>query len=145
MASSRVGRDTSYNRAFELKHTTMREIFEITSNKLNLIYYLMEKGILTKSYKCPACFEEMYLCESTSAKVSSDGYIWKCNKTVNGRRHQKERSLRRGSWIQDCNFTLEEIVKITYCWSKDYTQKQVSKNKPNFKAKHQQDIMVYVY
>ena len=46
------------------------------------------------------------------SSYSRDNYIWRCsNKKCN-----KKISLRRGSWFENHNLTLEQIIYITYFW-----------------------------
>ena len=116
---------SSYQRIYKDKRTTMRDIMNITNTKLSVIQYLMEINIINSNYHCPSCDDLMMFCENMSAHKSSDNFVWRCKRTIDGKRHQIDRSIRKGSWIHDCNLTLEEIVKMTYCWSQDYTQQQV--------------------
>ena len=53
----------------------------------------------------------MCFVSATASKQSSDGKVWKCRYTVGSVSYQVERSIRKGSWFEGCNLTLEEIVK----------------------------------
>ena len=55
----------------------------------------------------------------------SDGYLWKCQKQLNGKRHQSEKSIREGSWFEKSNLTIEEVLKFTYWWCQDMKQWQI--------------------
>lgn len=116
---------SSYNRRYESKKTTMHDVLDITKTKLSTVLFLMDMGIINKTYQCPTCYNSMDLVQSTSANVSSDSFIWSCRRSVDKKRHQAQRSLRKGSWVADCNLTLEEIVKVVYCWTANFTQQQV--------------------
>ena len=99
----------------------MKDIEEIVEDKFKLIKWLQDVGWINKEYICPVCDSNMKLIESSSAKKSSDVLVWRCRATINGKRHQVMRSLRKGSWPQFSNLTLEEIVKFTYTKSFTYT------------------------
>lgn len=43
---------------------------------------------------------------------SSDGVAWQCS----NKKHS-DISLRKGSWFEKSNLTLEEIIELTYWWS----------------------------
>ncbi|CAB4012579.1 Hypothetical predicted protein, partial [Paramuricea clavata] len=49
----------------------------------------------------------------------SDKYKWECRKSVNGKRNKVEISIRKGSWFEKSNMTLEEVLKFTYWWCRD--------------------------
>jgi predicted RNA-binding Zn-ribbon protein involved in translation (DUF1610 family) len=82
-------------------------------------------GVINDRYRCPKCGNEMVMHVNSSSKSSSDGFVWICRKTVNGQRHQCHRSIRKGSWISDCNLTLEEIIQSVYHWSQNFYQNQI--------------------
>ena len=81
-AFNRLPNVSSYNRKYCSKSTTMQDVMEITKTKLSTNHFLMSIGLLNNNYKCPICNDFMMV-QSTSAKGSSDGYIWCCRKTVN--------------------------------------------------------------
>ena len=122
-------KSSSYNRFYReestRKVTTWEDIMHLTSSKQSCVKFLMDKHILANVYYCPKCLSPMDLKISSSKKSSSDAFVWKCRKMSNGERHQVERSIRCGSWLSDCNLTLEEIIKLIYRWSQDTEQKQV--------------------
>ena len=127
-------KSTSYQRSLpssEEHSTTIDDINSLTSSKQRVIKFLMEKNVIHNQYVCPKCGEDMKLCMPSSGHTSSDGYVWKCRKMVNYKRHEVERSLRKGSWLSDCNLTLEEIVKCIYYWTRDLEQQQVKTNCAN--------------
>ena len=43
------------------------------------------------------------------------------------KRHWCERSIREGSWFENANMTLEEVMKFTYWWCQDLDQWQIKK------------------
>ena len=50
-------------------------------------------------------------------------------KQINGKRqwYRCERSNREGSWFENANMTLEEVIKFTYWWCQDLDQWQIKK------------------
>ena len=106
--------------------TTIGDIEKLIENKCDLIKWLQQIGWINKEYMCPVCNGNMLLKEATSYHKSSDGLIWRCRGTVAGKRHQVERSIRRGSWIENSNLTVEEIVKFTYMWCQKFSGEMVS-------------------
>ena len=75
---------------------------------------------INTGYSCPSCNDAMCFLSATALKQSADGKVWKCRNTVGSVRHQVKRSIRKGSWFEGCNLTLEEIVKFSYMWAKRY-------------------------
>ena len=117
----------SYKRKSLNWNTTFEEIVQITSlNKLELVKWCQEKGILAKNYLCPKCLEPMRLCESSSKNTSSDGFVWKCRRRIDKRLHQVERSIRKGSFFENSNLTIEENIKMIYFWTQNISQQNVS-------------------
>ena len=41
--------------------------------------------------------------------------------TIDGKRHQVDRSIRSGSWFEGSNITMEETIKMAYTWSQKNT------------------------
>ena len=119
-------RSSSYGRMEKDWKTNMKDIDEICEDKMKVIRWLQDVGWINKEYKCPVCDGNMKLVKSSSAKKSSDVLIWRCRVIVNGNRHQVERSIRKGSWLQFSNLTLEEMLKFTYMWSLKYSRETVS-------------------
>ena len=46
---------------------------------------------------------------------------------MNNKCHKSTVSIRKGSWFEQSNLTLEEIIKFTYWWLEGLTQEQVKK------------------
>lgn len=61
----------------------------------------------------------------TKVEDRSDGLKWECRKQEKGKRHKVEASIRKDSWFQKSNLTLEEQLKITYWWCCELNQKQI--------------------
>ena len=107
------------------RHTTFDDVIALTSNKQDVITFLMQKNVIHKYYLCPKCHNHMNIVLTKCNHSSSDGYKWSCCKMIDGKRHEVERTLRKGSWMYNCNLTLEEIVKSIYYWTRELQQKQV--------------------
>ena len=101
-----------------------RLLREILFDKDITIEWLKEKELIASARKCPICDSDMMASKCTDR---SDGVKWKCCKVKNRKRHQKEVSIRRGSWFDQSNFTLEEIIEYTYLWTQGLKQTQIRK------------------
>ena len=86
------------------------------------LLWLKQDGLLAASRACSICASEMKWAECMDR---SDGYLWKCQKQLNGKRHQSEKSIREGSWFEKSNLTIEEVLKFTYWWCQDMKQWQI--------------------
>jgi len=113
----------SYGRSAHSKKWRYDDLLIRLYNKEHLIEWLMEEKLLARSHLCPQCNTEMKLikCEDRS-----DGCKWECRSQSNGKRHKVELSLRKDSWFERSNMTLEEMLKFTYWWCCDLDQKQIT-------------------
>ena len=84
-------------------------------DKEYMINWLMEEGLL-------ACQEAMSLVKSTDI---SDGCKRQCRKQVNGKRHNNVKSIRKDSFFEKSNMSLEEIMKFTYWLTQNLKQTQI--------------------
>ena len=73
--------------------------------------WLKEEGLIASSRICGIC----------GSDVKWEG------KQINGKRHWCERSIREGSWFENANMTIEEVLKFTYWWCQDLDQWQIRK------------------
>ena len=106
-------------------HWTYDELKDtVICNRETLIRWLMDEGVIASRRACPVCSENMELVECTDR---SDSYKWECRKRANNKRHKSTVSIRKGSWFEQSNLTLEEIIKFTYWWSEGLTQEQIKK------------------
>lgn len=112
----------SYGRNCEHKKWRYDNLVAQMQDKEMLVYWLMDEGLMAKGRSCPMCAGEMSL---TRCEDRSDGLKWECRKQVNGKRHKAEVSIRKGSWFEKSNMTLEEILKLTYWWCQDLDQAQI--------------------
>ena len=122
--SSGVG---SYQRKKGAKtlHWTYDELKDkVLFNREIFTRWLMDEGLIASKRTCPICNEEMELVDCTDR---SDGYRWECRKRANGKRHKSNVSIRKGSWFENSNLTVEEVLKFTYWWTEGLTQEQIKK------------------
>lgn len=91
---------------------TIRKLYtEVICNKETAIRWTMDNGLIASSMKCSFCSSDMDLKDAQN--YSSDGCRWRCRK----KDHSSEASIRKGSWFEKSNLTLEEIIELTYWWS----------------------------
>ena len=87
-------------------------IYEITRNLLNLIFWLQERGVIGDfSRDCVPCLEGR-LAQKIDSSCGRDGFIWRCTKKECGYKI----SVGAWSWFENSYLTLKEIVKLTYYW-----------------------------
>lgn len=94
-------------------------ITNITNTKENALSWCFDNNLLIKQRKCDKCNNDMIL----SKCKSSDGIRWRCQK--NG--HFIETSIRKGSWFEKSNLTIEEVIEMTYWWTTGIDQNQIAK------------------
>ena len=125
-ATQHVGEGKSYEKYRENKSNSkwtydlLKE--EMLCNKDRLIGWLMDEKLIAKSRKCGHCNEMMKL---VIANDRSDGFKWECRRQINRKRHRVEISIRKDSWFEKSNLTLEEIVKLTYWWCRGVSQEDI--------------------
>lgn len=94
---------------------------DVLMTKELTIQWLMKEKLIASKQNCAKCGGEMSLLECADR---SDGFRWECRKQAGGRRHKQTLSIRKGSWFEESNLTLEEILKHTYWWCQDLDQWQ---------------------
>ena len=123
--SIQVERESYQRKIGGTLHWTYDELKDrVVCNRETSIEWLMNEGMIVSKRPCPVCGENMELVECTDR---SDGYKWECRKRANNKRHKSTVSIRKGSWFEQSNLTLEEIIKFTYWWSEGLTQEQIKK------------------
>ena len=118
IGESRVKQHTSgsYNRkrnageAADSKMNFRRLLTEIVNSKENVIKWSQDQQLIATKQTCTTCGSQMNLerCSKTS-----DGWHWRCQKMG----HDREVSIRKNSWFEAGNMTMEEIVEFTYWWT----------------------------
>ncbi|XP_028412951.1 uncharacterized protein LOC114535832 [Dendronephthya gigantea] len=92
---------------------------EVLVSKRRVIDWLMERKLIAKIRLCPLCDGEMKLVDCSDR---SDGCKCECRRQSEGKRHKVELAIRKGSWFEGSNLTLEEILKLKYWWCRDVVQ-----------------------
>ena len=64
----------------------------------------------------------MNLKKLCNAHSSSDEYAWSCGRREGGIKHNVCRSIRKGTWLQNSNLTIQEILLLTYFWATNSSQ-----------------------
>ncbi|ELU13988.1 hypothetical protein CAPTEDRAFT_211928 [Capitella teleta] len=70
-------------------------------------------SIMTGNRDCPVCKEAMKRKKVLEERLS-DGWIWRCDRKIDGKRHTKEVSIQHGSWFAESKMTFSEIMELTY-------------------------------
>lgn len=84
---------------------------DVLVSKVLTIKWLMEEKLIASKQRCRRCGEDMLLVKYTD---QSDGFKWECRKQVKGRRHKLTISIHKGSWFEESNLTIEEVLKYMY-------------------------------
>ena len=106
-------------------HWTYDELKDtVLCNRETFVRWLMDEEVIASRLACPICGENMGLVECMDR---SDCYKWECRKRAKHKRHKSTVSIGKGSWFEQSNLTLDEIIKFTYWWSEGLTQEQIKK------------------
>jgi len=73
----------------------------------NAIQYLKDRGLLRSTMKCNSCGRDMTWSADPTVNYK---FRWRCHKNVAGKRCYTSTSIRLGSWFQQGNLTLQEIM-----------------------------------
>lgn len=112
----------SHSRFQGIHPTTIFMIFDVCHKpKHEFLQWLQDKELIASHYECPTCKKIMKL---TTEKTSQERLIWKCN-THEGIRHTVKRSIRRGTWFDHSNFSLQDILLLSYYWYREYPHRTV--------------------
>ncbi|XP_054708313.1 uncharacterized protein LOC129218129 isoform X1 [Uloborus diversus] len=96
----------------------------ICNTKEDCVDWLKEMDLIVKTMVCPTCGFEMKIKKMPRL---SDGAIWFCSNvtTVKRKSCSKRCSIRRGSWFELTNITLEQILAFCYMWINGFSQDQI--------------------
>ena len=83
---------------------------EVINSKENIIKWSKDQNLIATERSCPTCSSSMNFERSSK---TSDGWHWRCQRMG----HDKEVSIRKNSWYESGNLTMEEIVEFTYWWT----------------------------
>lgn len=89
------------------------ELYYATSSNETVINWARHKGLLRLVAFCPKCLNHM----REVVEDNVDGFIWKCSRTIEGRRHFSALSIRNGSIFSDSHLTIRHIIYLIYEWS----------------------------
>ena len=114
---------SSYNRESRTSFLTYDTLIQnFIWNKQMAISWLMEIGLIADTRNCHICKEEMSLSPCQDRK---DGFRWECRRSIAGKKHRFERSIREGSWFERANLSITEVLKFTYWWCVGSNQIQI--------------------
>lgn len=113
--------DSYSRRNNEFKHMTYKHLCKnIILDKDTAIHWSFNNSILSNSKNCPICGSKIEL--KHAPLYSSDGLKWRCQR--NG--HTKDVSIRKDSWFEGSNLTIQELIELTYLWTTGMEQKLIN-------------------
>ena len=96
-----------------LQHSgLLTDMFRVTSSEDDARQFLLQKGILHSTIRCPSCSCSMTLSPCSSSK-SADLWIFRCS----GTGCSKTRSIRTGSYLEDSNIAFSTVIRLLYLFS----------------------------
>ena len=81
-------------------------------DKALAIRFLQDVKLIRSQVLCEFCGRFMRLCAEPRCYL---GFRWRCNTRSAGMTCRRSMSIRDGSWFQQSNLTLLEILLLTYC------------------------------
>ena len=75
------------------------------------IEFLKGIGLLRSKMQCNTCGRDMTWSADSNLP---EGFRWRCQRRVAGVSCNKSASIKQGSWFQQSNLTLQEILLITH-------------------------------
>jgi len=75
------------------------------------IRFLKDVGLLRSKMQCKTCGRDMTW---SAIRNITEGFRWRCQRSVAGIRCNQSVSIKLGSWFQQSNFIVQEILLITY-------------------------------
>jgi len=89
-------------------------------NRYFLIYLFCEQSIAIEFLKDIGLLQSKLQCNTSGRDMTwsadsniSEGFCWRCHRRVVGVRCNQSASIKQGSWFQQSNLTLQEIL-LTY-------------------------------
>ena len=116
-ASTQIGPfDGSYSRHRSFEGKPDRITYDLlVSNYMfdhdYFISWLMNFGLIASEQACDICQFDMILVKTTDR---SDGLKWECHRFLNNKRHKCQKLIRKDSFHEQRNMSLEEIIKFVY-------------------------------
>ena len=84
--------------------------------------WLKKEGLIAVERNCPKCGGKMAWVQ---CKDRSDGVKRECRRKVKGKGYCCEVSIRKDSWFEKSNMTLQEIIKYIYWWTTGMEQAHI--------------------
>ncbi|XP_059173629.1 uncharacterized protein LOC131954116 [Physella acuta] len=97
----------------------------LVGDKVKMMQWLMDSGILAKRYICPKCGRDMKLAQKQD---KHDGVAWKC-KIQSGPLvgfHSVQRTVRKGTWFETSHLSFDKIVILTFMWITQWNYESIS-------------------
>lgn len=89
------------------------ELYHALSTDMDAVEWCKAKGLLKRTAVCPTCHLSMNEAPSDCA----DRLVWRCSRTISGRRHFRHVSIREGSFFSGSKLSLRLCVYLLYEWS----------------------------
>jgi transposase-like protein len=98
------------------------ELYRLVPDNATAIIWCRSHLLLKSKMLCPTCKHDMKLvrCETT------DGEIWRCNRTVSGERHFRKVHIRDGSIFAGSHVSISDLVYLLYEWSRNTSVDEAS-------------------
>lgn len=91
----------------------LKDLAKICESTESIIAWLINLNLLLNLKDCICKFCEIgRFGFRKDSSFSRDNYVWRCS---NKKCHKKV-TVRKGSWFENHNLTLEQILHITYFW-----------------------------
>ena len=104
---------TSYGRSSHGRNGIATKFFLtlLFIDKALSLQFLKDVGLLPAKIMCPTCGHDMSWCADLNRK---DGYRYRCRRRTSASGCSVSMSVRHGSWFQQSNLTLAEVMFLTY-------------------------------
>ena len=100
----------------EVTVTSCADIILLADDDSHLLAYLQFKNLLPSTYKCPICDAFCEIIKKTHN--NSAGYFaFRCQRTINGKRHSFHRSLNKNTFFDKAHINYEQILSIIFFWT----------------------------
>ncbi|GIY66922.1 uncharacterized protein CDAR_260071 [Caerostris darwini] len=108
-------------RLVKKKMTLMHLLKVICSSQQTCIEWLKSKCLIPKVMFCPNCSHRMKFEAEESAL---DGFVWICKDC---KVNPPQCSTRHGSWLEDKDLSLVDILLFTYLWCHGFNEARIRK------------------
>ncbi|KAF8793538.1 uncharacterized protein LOC129968454 isoform X2 [Argiope bruennichi] len=108
-------------RLLKKKISLMHLLKVICASQESCIDWLKSQGLIPKVVFCSTCRNKMKFERKESAV---DGFVWICKEC---KTESPQCSTRDGSWLENKNLSLVDILLFTYLWSHGFTEVQIVK------------------